>query len=118
MASLVNTVTSQEDNSFPCHQYASGCSFDDIVWQQAIGALKNQDHSHYGRDMANDEQVLFSLVPSGLVDHEAFDQPHKFSTQSIHYSTVVANCLWALYEAEHTRNDHLEAELNTLKGEV
>ncbi|KAF9642003.1 hypothetical protein BDM02DRAFT_3194114 [Thelephora ganbajun] len=45
MALLVDTVITQEDNEFPRRQYASGCSFDDIVWQQAIGACKNMDHN-------------------------------------------------------------------------
>ncbi|KAF9643804.1 hypothetical protein BDM02DRAFT_3191202 [Thelephora ganbajun] len=45
MASLVNAITTQEDNEFPRCQYTSGCSFDDIIWQQAIGALKNLDLS-------------------------------------------------------------------------
>ncbi|KAF9644003.1 hypothetical protein BDM02DRAFT_3190998 [Thelephora ganbajun] len=118
MTSLVDAVISQEDNEFPHHQYTSGCSFDDIVWQQAIGALKNQDHSRCGRSMADDEKVLFDLVQQGFVDHEVFDQPHKFSTRGIHYLAVVANHLWSLYKVEHIRNDRLEAKLNTLKGEV
>ncbi|KAF9643038.1 hypothetical protein BDM02DRAFT_3192293 [Thelephora ganbajun] len=65
MTSLVDAVISQVDNEFPRRQFASGCSFDDIVWQQAIGALMNQDHSRRGCDMADDEKVLFDLVSSG-----------------------------------------------------
>ncbi|KAF9642376.1 hypothetical protein BDM02DRAFT_3193382 [Thelephora ganbajun] len=118
MASLVDAVISQEDNEFPRCQYMSGCSFDDIIWQQAIGALKNLDHSCCGRDMADDEKVLFNLVSAGIVNHQEFDEPHKWLSRSIRYSAVIADYLWALYEAEHTRNNHLEAELNTLKGQV
>ncbi|KAF9644581.1 hypothetical protein BDM02DRAFT_3190470 [Thelephora ganbajun] len=118
MASLVDAVISQVDNEFPRRQYASGCSFDDIVWQQAIGAMKNIDHTHRGKEQGDDEHILFSLLQAGLVDHQAFDLPHKWSSWSIHYSAVVADRLWSLYTAEHTRNDHLESELHTLKGEV
>ncbi|KAF9644359.1 hypothetical protein BDM02DRAFT_3190683 [Thelephora ganbajun] len=147
MASLVDAVISQEANEFPRCQYASGCSFDDIVWQQAIGALKNLDHSRRGRDMVDDEKVLFDLLTVGIVDHQEFNELHKWSLRSIRYSAVVTDHLWALYEAEHTRtmfdhvclivlqlldhrnsvitgsldpvpNDHLEAELNELKGQI
>ncbi|KAF9643125.1 hypothetical protein BDM02DRAFT_3192174 [Thelephora ganbajun] len=41
MALLINAITSQEDNEFPCHQYVNGCLFNNIIWQQAIGVLKN-----------------------------------------------------------------------------
>ncbi|KAF9643597.1 hypothetical protein BDM02DRAFT_3191416 [Thelephora ganbajun] len=106
------------DNKFPHRQYASGCSFNDIVWQQAIGALMNQDHSCHGHDMADDEKVLFNLVSASLIDHQEFDELHKWSSRSIRYLAIVADCLWALYEAEHIRNDRLEAKLNSLKGRV
>ncbi|KAF9643284.1 hypothetical protein BDM02DRAFT_3191922 [Thelephora ganbajun] len=46
MALLIDAMISQEDNKFPHCQFASGCSFDNIIWQQAIGALKNLDHTH------------------------------------------------------------------------
>ncbi|KAF9642028.1 hypothetical protein BDM02DRAFT_3194053 [Thelephora ganbajun] len=118
MSSLVNAVISQVDNDFPRRQFANGCSFDDIVWQQAIGALMNQDHTRWGCDLVDDEKVLFDLVSSGLVDHQEFDEPHKWSSQSIRYSAVVADHLWSLYEAEHRRNDHVEADLQALKGQV
>ncbi|KAF9644163.1 hypothetical protein BDM02DRAFT_3190865 [Thelephora ganbajun] len=94
MSSLVDAVISQADNDFPRRQYASGCSFDDIVWQQAIGASKNMDHTRRGRDMADDEKVLFDLVQA------------------------VADRLWALHEADRSRNDRLESELKELKGTV
>ncbi|KAF9643132.1 hypothetical protein BDM02DRAFT_3192154 [Thelephora ganbajun] len=64
MSSLVDAVISQVNNEFPCRQFAHGCSFDDIVWQQAIGALMNQDHTRRGRDLVDDERVLFDLVSS------------------------------------------------------
>ncbi|KAF9641911.1 hypothetical protein BDM02DRAFT_3133474, partial [Thelephora ganbajun] len=118
MASLVDAVISQEDNEFPRCQFASGCSFDDIVWQQAISALMNIDHTHRGSQSNDNESVLFSLLQAGLVDHQAFDLPHKWSSRGIRYSAVVADRLWSLYTAEHIRNDRLEAELHTLKGEV
>ncbi|KAF9642378.1 hypothetical protein BDM02DRAFT_3193384 [Thelephora ganbajun] len=103
MSSLVDAVISQVDNEFPRRQFAHGCSFDDIVWQQAIGALMNQDHTRQGRDLVDDEKVLFDLVASGLVDHQDFDEPHKWSSRSIRYSAV---------------NDRVEAELQALKGQV
>ncbi|KAF9642183.1 hypothetical protein BDM02DRAFT_3193741 [Thelephora ganbajun] len=118
MSSLVDVVISQVDNKFPRRQFAHGCSFDDIVWQQAIGALMNQDHTRWGRDLVDNEKVLFDLVLSGLVDHQEFDEPHKWSSRSIRYSAVVANRLWSLFEAERTRNDCVEAELQALKGQV
>ncbi|KAF9643596.1 hypothetical protein BDM02DRAFT_3191413 [Thelephora ganbajun] len=118
MSLLVNAVISQEDNKFPHCQYTSGCSFDDIIWQQAIGALKNNNHSCHSRSMVDDEKVLFDLVQVGIINHQEFDEPHKWSSHSICYSTVVMDHLWALYEAEHTRNNHLKADLNALKGEV
>ncbi|KAF9642529.1 hypothetical protein BDM02DRAFT_3193067 [Thelephora ganbajun] len=118
MASLVDAMISQEDNEFPRRQFAAGCSFDDIIWQQAIGALKNIDHTHCGNDNRDDEHVLFSLLQAGLVNHQVFDLPHKWLSRSIRYSAMVADCLWALHTAEHARNNCLEAELNTLKGEV
>ncbi|KAF9642830.1 hypothetical protein BDM02DRAFT_3132834 [Thelephora ganbajun] len=99
------------DNEFPRRQFAHGCSFDDIVWQQAIGALMNQDHTRQGRDLVDDEKVLFDLVSSGLVDHQDFDEPHK-------YSAMVADRLWSLFEVEQKRNDRVEAELQVLKGQV
>ncbi|KAF9642544.1 hypothetical protein BDM02DRAFT_3193048 [Thelephora ganbajun] len=92
MSSLVNAVISQVDNDFPRHQFANGCSFDDIV--------------------------LFDLVLSGLVDHQEFDEPHKWSSRNIRYSAVVADRLWSLYEAERRRNDRVEANLQVLKGQV
>ncbi|KAF9642541.1 hypothetical protein BDM02DRAFT_3193055 [Thelephora ganbajun] len=118
MASLVDAVISQEDNEFPRHQFALGCSFDNIVWQQAIGVLKNIDHTHRGQQQNDDESILFSLLQAGLVDHQPFDLPHKWSSRSIRYSAVVADRLWSLYTTEHARNDCLEAELHGLKGEV
>ncbi|KAF9642754.1 hypothetical protein BDM02DRAFT_3192731 [Thelephora ganbajun] len=118
MASLVDAVISQEDNKFPCRQFALGCLFDNIVWQQVIGALKNIDHTYQGQQQGDDEHILFSLLQAGLIDHQAFDLPHKWSSRSIHYSAIVAEHLWLLYTAEHIRNDCLEAKLNTLKGEV
>ncbi|KAF9642189.1 hypothetical protein BDM02DRAFT_3193724 [Thelephora ganbajun] len=118
MASLVDAMISQEDNEFPRRQFALGCSFDDIIWQQAISAMKNIDHTHRGLQTNDDESVLFSLLQAGLVDHQAFDLPHKWSSRSIRYSAIVADHLWSLYTTEHTRNDRLEAELHTLKGEV
>ncbi|KAF9643099.1 hypothetical protein BDM02DRAFT_3192215 [Thelephora ganbajun] len=117
-ASLIDTVITQEDNEFPCRQYASGCSFDDIIWQQAIGACKNMDHNHHGHNMGDEEKVLFDLVSMGIIDHQEFDKPHKWSSHSIRYSAVVADCLWALFEAECSRNDRLEQDLNALKGQV
>ncbi|KAF9646135.1 hypothetical protein BDM02DRAFT_3130566 [Thelephora ganbajun] len=102
MLSLVDAVTSQVDNEFPRRQYMSGCSFDDIVWQQAIGSLMNQDHSRCGCDMVDDEKVLFDLVLAGLVDPQEFDKPHKWSSHSIRYSAVMADRLWSLYEAKQT----------------
>ncbi|KAF9642300.1 hypothetical protein BDM02DRAFT_3193524, partial [Thelephora ganbajun] len=118
MSSLVDAVISQEDNEFPRRQYTSGCSFDDIVWQQAIRACKNMDHNRRGHDMGDEEKVLFNLVFVGIIDHQEFDEPHKWSSQSIRYSAVVADRLWALHEAECTRNNCLEQELHVLKGEV
>ncbi|KAF9644395.1 hypothetical protein BDM02DRAFT_3190635 [Thelephora ganbajun] len=59
----------------------------------------NQDHTRRGRDLVDDEKVLFNLV-------------------SIRYSAVVADRLWSLFEAEHKRNDCVEAELQALKGQV
>ncbi|KAF9643535.1 hypothetical protein BDM02DRAFT_3191487 [Thelephora ganbajun] len=100
MSLLVNTVISQVDNEFPHRQFASGCSFDDIVWQQAIRALMNQDHTRRGWDMVDDEKVLFDLVSVGLMDHQEFDEPHKWSSCSIRYSAIMVNHLWSLYEAE------------------
>ncbi|KAF9642114.1 hypothetical protein BDM02DRAFT_3193894 [Thelephora ganbajun] len=116
--SLVDAVTSQVDNEFPCRQFASGCSFDDIVWQQAIGSLMALNHVHRGHNHGDNEHVLFSLIQAGLVDQQAFDLPHKWSTRSSQYSTVMAERLWALHSAEKARNDHLESELHSLKGEV
>ncbi|KAF9642585.1 hypothetical protein BDM02DRAFT_3192985 [Thelephora ganbajun] len=116
--SLIDTVITQEDNEFPHHQYTSGCSFDNIVWQQAIGASKNMDHNHCGCDMNDEEKVLFKLVLAGIIDHQEFDEPHKWLSHSIRYSTVVADHLWALYEAEHSRNNRLKCDLNSLKGQV
>ncbi|KAF9642670.1 hypothetical protein BDM02DRAFT_3192844 [Thelephora ganbajun] len=118
MTSLVDAVISQEDNEFPRHQYVSGCSFNDIVWQQAIGASCNMDYSRRGRDMGNKEKVLFDLVQVGIIDHQDFDEPHKWSSRSIRYLAVVADRLWAMLEAERSRNDHLEQELHELKGQV
>ncbi|KAF9643532.1 hypothetical protein BDM02DRAFT_3191498 [Thelephora ganbajun] len=118
MASLVDAMISQEDNKFPCRQYASGCSFNDIVWQQAIGASRNMDYTHHSCNMGDEEKVLFNLVSVGIIDHQEFNKLHKWSSCSIRYSAIVANCLWALYKAEHTRNDRLEQELNALKGQV
>ncbi|KAF9643097.1 hypothetical protein BDM02DRAFT_3132656 [Thelephora ganbajun] len=118
MASLVDAIISQEDNEFPHHQFASGCSFDDIVWQQAIGACKNMDHNHHGCDMGDEEKVLFDLVSLGIIDHQEFNEPHKWSSCSIRYLAVVADHLWALLEAERSRNDRVEQELNELKGQV
>ncbi|KAF9643430.1 hypothetical protein BDM02DRAFT_3191658 [Thelephora ganbajun] len=118
MASLVDTVISQEDHEFPHRQFAAGCSFDDIVWQQAIRALKNINHTHRGHDNGDNEHVLFNLLQSRLVDHGAFDLPHKWSSWSICYLAVVAERLWSLYTAEHARNNRLESELHELKGEV
>ncbi|KAF9646728.1 hypothetical protein BDM02DRAFT_3188572 [Thelephora ganbajun] len=118
MSSLVDAVISQVDNEFPCRQFAHGCSFDDIVWQQAIGALMNQDHTRRGHDLVDDKKVLFDLVVSGLVDHQDFDEPHKWSSRSIRYSAVVTDHLWSLFEAERKRNDRVEAELQALKGQV
>ncbi|KAF9643643.1 hypothetical protein BDM02DRAFT_3191359 [Thelephora ganbajun] len=118
MPSLVDAVICQEDSQHPCCQFASGCSFDDIVWQQAIGACMNMDHNRRGRDMGDDESVLFDLVSSGIIDHQSFDEPHKWSSRSIRYSAVVADRLWSLFEAERSRNDRLEWELHELKGTV
>ncbi|KAF9642596.1 hypothetical protein BDM02DRAFT_3192962 [Thelephora ganbajun] len=118
MPSLVDAVTSQVDNEFPHHQFASGCSFDDIVWQQAISSLMTLDHVHRGHDHGDDEHVLFSLIQAGLIDHQAFDLPHKWSTRSSRYSAVMAERLWALLTTEKARNDRLESELHELKGEV
>ncbi|KAF9642782.1 hypothetical protein BDM02DRAFT_3192701 [Thelephora ganbajun] len=118
ISSLADAVMSQVDNEFPCCQFASGCSFDDIVWQQAIGSLMSLDHTHRGHDHRDDEHVLFSLIQAGLVDHQAFDLPHKWSTRSSRYSAVMAERLWVLHTAEKARNDRLESELHTLKGEV
>ncbi|KAF9641956.1 hypothetical protein BDM02DRAFT_3133439, partial [Thelephora ganbajun] len=118
LPSLVDAVTSQEDNEFPHRQFALGCSFDDIVWQQAIGSLMSLDHIHQGHDHGNDEHVLFSLIQAGLVDQQAFDLPHKWSTRSARYAAVMAERLWALHTAEKARNNRLESELHTLKGEV
>ncbi|KAF9642859.1 hypothetical protein BDM02DRAFT_3192581 [Thelephora ganbajun] len=118
MPSLVDAVTSQVDNEFPHRQFASGCSFDNIVWQQAINSLMSLDHTHQGRDHGDDEHVLFSLIQAGLVDQQAFDLPHKWSTRSSRYSAVMAERLWALHTAEKARNDRLESELHVLKGEV
>ncbi|KAF9642276.1 hypothetical protein BDM02DRAFT_3193564 [Thelephora ganbajun] len=118
MSLLVDAVILQVDSKFPRHQYTSGCLFDDIVWQQAIGALKNLDHSHQGQDHGDDEHTLFSLVQVGLVDHQPFDLPHKWSSRSIQYSAVVADHLWAMHTAEKARNDQLESDLHALKGEV
>ncbi|KAF9642117.1 hypothetical protein BDM02DRAFT_3133314 [Thelephora ganbajun] len=109
---------SSVDNEFPHRQFAHGCSFDDIVWQQAIGALMNQDHTRRGRDLVDDEKVLYDLVSSGLIDHQDFDEPHKWSSRSIRYLAVVADRLWSLFEAERKRNDCVEAELQALKGQV
>ncbi|KAF9642017.1 hypothetical protein BDM02DRAFT_3194064 [Thelephora ganbajun] len=118
MPSLVDAVMSQVDNEFPRRQFASGCSFDDIVWQQAIGSLMSLDHVHQGHDHGDDEHVLFSLIQAGLVNQQAFDLPHKWSTRSSRYSAMMAERLWALHTAEKARNDHLESELHVLKGEV
>ncbi|KAF9641948.1 hypothetical protein BDM02DRAFT_3194205 [Thelephora ganbajun] len=118
MASLVDAVISQEDNEFPCRQYASGCSFDDIVWQQAIRACKNMDHNRRGRDMGDEEKVLFDLVSAGIINHQEFDELHKWLSRSIRYSAIVADHLWAMFESEHKRNDCLEQELNNLKGQM
>ncbi|KAF9642637.1 hypothetical protein BDM02DRAFT_3192892 [Thelephora ganbajun] len=118
MSLLVDAVISQVDNEFPRRQYATGCSFNDVVWQQAIGALKNLDHVHQSKDHGDDEHVLFSLVQVGLLDHQAFDLPHKWSSRSIRYSAVVADCLWTMHVTERARNNRVEAELNALKGEV
>ncbi|KAF9643757.1 hypothetical protein BDM02DRAFT_3132217 [Thelephora ganbajun] len=118
MALLVDAVISQEDNEFPRRQFAVGCSFNDIIWQQAIRALKNINHTHHGNDNGDDEHVLFCLLQARLINHQVFDLPHKWSSWSIRYSAVVADRLWSLYTAEHARNDRLEAELNSLKGEV
>ncbi|KAF9643208.1 hypothetical protein BDM02DRAFT_3192043 [Thelephora ganbajun] len=118
LPSLVDAVTSQVDNEFPHRQFALGCSFDDIVWQQAIGSLMSLDHIHRGHDHGDDEHVLFSLIQAGLVDQQAFDLPHKWSTRSSRYAAVMAERLWALHTAEKARNDRLESELHTLKGEV
>ncbi|KAF9651311.1 hypothetical protein BDM02DRAFT_3127056 [Thelephora ganbajun] len=71
MASLIDAVISQEDNEFPC------------FWQQAIRALKNQDHTHQGQDIVNNKSVLFNLLQAGLIDHEAFDQPHNLGLVQI-----------------------------------
>ncbi|KAF9642807.1 hypothetical protein BDM02DRAFT_3192647 [Thelephora ganbajun] len=118
MSSLINAVISQKDNKFPCRQFMSGCSFDNIVWQQAIGALMNQDHSRCTHSLADEEKVLFDLVSAGLINHQEFDEPHKWLLRSIRYSAVVADHLWSLYEAEHKRNDRVEVELHALKGQV
>ncbi|KAF9643735.1 hypothetical protein BDM02DRAFT_3191271 [Thelephora ganbajun] len=118
LPSLVDAVTSQVDNEFPRRQFASGCSFDDIVWQQAISSLMTLNHVHRGHDHGDDEHVLFSLIQAGLVDQQAFDLPHKWSTRSSRYSAMMAERLWALHTAEKARNDRLELELHTLKGEV
>ncbi|KAF9648385.1 hypothetical protein BDM02DRAFT_3187147 [Thelephora ganbajun] len=118
MSLLVDAVISQVDNEFPRCQYASRCLFDDIVWQQAIEALMNQDHSCRGRDMADNEKVLFNLVSARLINLQEFDEPHKWSTCSIRYSAVMVDRIWALFEAEHVRNDHLESDLQSLKGQV
>ncbi|KAF9642511.1 hypothetical protein BDM02DRAFT_3193099 [Thelephora ganbajun] len=118
MPLLVDTIILQVDNEFPQHQFATGCSFNNIVWQQAIGALKHIDHEYHGKDHRDDEHVLFNLVQARLVDHQAFDLPHKWSSHSIHYSAMVADHLWAMFTTECARNDRLEADLNALKGEV
>ncbi|KAF9642522.1 hypothetical protein BDM02DRAFT_3193085 [Thelephora ganbajun] len=118
LPSLVDAVTSQVDNEFPRRQFASGCSFDDIVWQQAIGSLMTLDHVHQGHDHGDDEHVLFGLIQAGLVDQQAFDLPHKWSTRSSWYAAVMAERLWALHSVEKARNDRLESELHGLKGEV
>ncbi|KAF9643305.1 hypothetical protein BDM02DRAFT_3191863 [Thelephora ganbajun] len=34
---LVNAVLLQEESEHPCCQFTNGCSFDDIIWQQALG---------------------------------------------------------------------------------
>ncbi|KAF9641981.1 hypothetical protein BDM02DRAFT_3194143 [Thelephora ganbajun] len=116
--SLVDAVTSQVDNEFPHHQFAAGCSFDDIIWQQAISALMSLDHVHRGHDHGDDKHVLFSLIQAGLVDQQAFDLPNNQSTRSSRYAAVMSERLWALHTAEKARNDRLESELHTLKGEV
>ncbi|KAF9652083.1 hypothetical protein BDM02DRAFT_3126684 [Thelephora ganbajun] len=118
LPSLVDAVTSQVDNEFPRCQFASGCSFDDIVWQQAIGSLMSLDHVHRGHDHGDDEHVLFSLIQAGLVDQQAFDLPHKWSTRSARYTAVMAERLWVLHTAEKARTDRLASDLHTLKGEV
>ncbi|KAF9645719.1 hypothetical protein BDM02DRAFT_3130869 [Thelephora ganbajun] len=68
--------------------------------------------------MVDNERVLFNLVGASLVDPQEFNKPHKWSSRSIRYLAVVADRLWALFEAECTRNDCVEAELNVLKGQV
>ncbi|KAF9651305.1 hypothetical protein BDM02DRAFT_3184565 [Thelephora ganbajun] len=57
-------------------------------------------------------------VQSGLIDHQAFDQPHKWSSWAIQCSTVTVDCLLCLLECEHTRNNCLESEIFCLLGEV
>ncbi|KAF9642071.1 hypothetical protein BDM02DRAFT_3193959 [Thelephora ganbajun] len=76
------------------------------------------DHTRRGKDMADDEKVLFDLVQAGLIDAQDFDEPHKWSSRSIRYSAVVADRLWALHESDRSRNDRLESELKELKGTV
>ncbi|KAF9642203.1 hypothetical protein BDM02DRAFT_3133247 [Thelephora ganbajun] len=78
----------------------------------------NQDHTCRGWDMRDDERVLFNLVSARLIDPQEFDELHKWSSRSIWYLAIVADRLWALYEAEHTRNNCVEAKVNALKGQV
>ncbi|KAF9643660.1 hypothetical protein BDM02DRAFT_3191343 [Thelephora ganbajun] len=78
----------------------------------------NQDHTRRGRDLVGNEKVLYDLVLSGLINHQDFDEPHKWLSRSIRYSAMVADCLWSLFEAERKRNDRVEAELQVLKGQV
>ncbi|KAF9642921.1 hypothetical protein BDM02DRAFT_3192465 [Thelephora ganbajun] len=99
----------------PHRSWDDGGSFDDQVWQQAISALRHQDENHHSREMNDDESILFQLIQRGVVDMSSFDKNVKGT--GVRYSAVIGDRLWAMFERERTRNDHLESDLHRLSGE-
>jgi len=81
-----------------------GVSLDDVLWHQAIVTIQELEYTH-SRDLAKteDDNVLWSLLVTGLSDPTDNDGQWSTAIQSMRYSLAIGEHLWALIKKEKSR---------------
>ena len=88
-----------------CSSWAVGCTLDDILWHQALVALRqlNSDLHPKIKELPTAQWVLYQLLHHGVVDPRPRDPAFNALTRVMCYSAVVTDRVWALLDKETTR---------------